>query len=482
LLDTAKEKIKNHISKIVFIICILQPILDVVSFWSTKLSLPNALTLGIRLIMMAFIFVTAFILAEKRRVYCLMILTLSLLGIGHILVCHANGYSDIIGDITNLIRIYHFPIFSICFITFLKKEPRVYRSILKGFTASFLIIIAVMLLSTLTSTDPHTYQNKGIGTLGWFYFANTQSAVISVLAAIYVCMTVKKFKDSFLVLLLHLIPAMAVLYLFATRLTYISLLMIGIGTAITLIITDRKQKKAIAVLCIVTVIFIALLPLSPMYKNQQKVSDNLTKEQAKVDRLIEKYEYKAIKKGFTGKELKIARLEGAYREHLNGLVERFGLEKTVEFYKYTEDASILHHYRTMKLSYNELLMEEYGVSSRFFGLELADLTSAGIIHDVENDFHGIYYLMGAISLILLIVFIAYFILLIIKSLIHDFKNTFTLEAASWGIALISLLLHVYATAGVLRRPNGSFYLSVVLAVVYYLTKLRKSTDDDERTN
>ena len=35
------------------------------------------------------------------------------------------------------------------------------------------------------------------------------------------------------------------------------------------------------------------------------------------------------------------------------------------------------------------------------------------------------------------------------------------------------LLHAYATAGILRRPNASFYLSVVLAVIFFLVLLRR---------
>ena len=35
----------------------------------------------------------------------------------------------------------------------------------------------------------------------------------------------------------------------------------------------------------------------------------------------------------------------------------------------------------------------------------------------------------------------------------------------------------YFTAGVLRRPNASIYMSVLLAVVYYLTQMRSEQPD-----
>ena len=39
------------------------------------------------------------------------------------------------------------------------------------------------------------------------------------------------------------------------------------------------------------------------------------------------------------------------------------------------------------------------------------------------------------------------------------------------------LVYAYFTAGVLRRPNASIYMSVLLAVVYYLTQMRSEQPD-----
>ncbi len=50
------------------------------------------------------------------------------------------------------------------------------------------------------------------------------------------------------------------------------------------------------------------------------------------------------------------------------------------------------------------------------------------------------------------------------------QKNYTSEAGAWGVALVMAMLHAFATAGILRRPNASFYLSVVLAVIYYLVK------------
>ena len=51
------------------------------------------------------------------------------------------------------------------------------------------------------------------------------------------------------------------------------------------------------------------------------------------------------------------------------------------------------------------------------------------------------------------------------------------EAGAFGIALCLCLVYAYFTAGVLRRPNASIYMSVLLAVVYYLTQMRSEKPD-----
>ena len=65
----------------------------------------------------------------------------------------------------------------------------------------------------------------------------------------------------------------------------------------------------------------------------------------------------------------------------------------------------------------------------------------------------------------------------LQSLIKDFRKYFTVEAGAFGIALCLCLVYAYFTAGVLRRPNASIYMSVLLAVVYYLTQMRSEQPD-----
>ena len=128
--------------------------------------------------------------------------------------------------------------------------------------------------------------------------------------------------------------------------------------------------------------------------------------------------------------------------------------------------------RAKKLMFAKLLMDGDPLSSKLFGLELSRFTVGEHTYDVENDFHGMYYLYGWVGLGACLLFIAYFVYLIIWALVKNAKRYYTVEAASYGIAFLMCMAHVYNTAGVLRRPNGSIYLSAILAGIYYLVKLR----------
>ena len=74
------------------------------------------------------------------------------------------------------------------------------------------------LLATATGTDPHTYPNKSLGILGWFYFANSQSAILCMLTPIAMIYVLRRFSGPVPFLIVSLL-FMGMLFLFATRLS-----------------------------------------------------------------------------------------------------------------------------------------------------------------------------------------------------------------------------------------------------------------------
>ncbi len=168
-----------------------------------------------------------------------------------------------------------------------------------------------------------------------------------------------------------------------------------------------------------------------------------------------------------------------YSHFINGLVSRFGLRTVLKFYDYSLDTETLISEREFKLQFCRMLMAESTPISRLFGLEVSRMIYGGTSYDVENDFHGIYFLYGWVGLALLVAFLGYFAWLILRALFRDFKRYFTLESGAVGIALVASLVHAYFTCGVLRRANTLFYCAGLLAMTYYLFVLKKYPDREE---
>ncbi|MBQ3184034.1 MAG: O-antigen ligase family protein [Clostridia bacterium] len=454
-----KDRLSKKLPSLVLVLFILQPCMDVLSYTSDKLGISNIYTLLLRFAILAAVLISGFILSEKKKIYIITASILCIYTLCHIGACMCHGYDDPVADIANLIRIFQMPLFTLCFITFIKVNDKVTDSIRTGFVICLLIIAAVEIISVITGTNPYTYENKSIGIIGWFYDSSAQSAVLSTLVPVFAAWSVQRYRDKLPMLLLMLIFSSLILFMYATRLAYISLIMTLAGLVITLLITDRKAVKAIISLVLVCVLFICFVPLSPMEKNQSMVGDNAVKKQTHIDSLV------------TGEETED--LREAYEFYMGGLVGRFGLEAVAQRYNYSTKASDICDVRRMKNTYCTMLMEEQGVSAMLFGMELSDMTYDGRVHDVENDFHGIFYLTGGVGLLMLALFLFYFVFITFKALLTDFKNIFDLTTAGYGIALIASILHGYATCGVLRRPGSSFYLSAILSAIYFFTKLKK---------
>ena len=91
---------------------------------------------------------------------------------------------------------------------------------------------------------------------------------------------------------------------------------------------------------------------------------------------------------------------------------------------------------------------------------------------MENDLHGMYFLTGAVGLGLMIVFLLFFGLRALIAVLRKPRQYFTLPLCAFAISYGLGLIHAYYTASVLRRNNASFYLALVLAGLWYLSRKR----------
>ena len=493
---------KSHI--IAALLIMIQPVMDVISFWLSEFGISNAPTLLLRMAVLAATILCAFILTKKKRTYIVILGVMALIYLGHLFACIQVGFADPVGDFTNYIRVIQTPLLVISLITFLKHSEKSYEMIQLGACFALLFIFAIEIISTVTGTDPHTYSD-GAGILGWFNNTNSQSSSLCVLSPIFLLWQFRHKKRNIISFTVCALMCCLSMFMFATRLAYLGLVALTLGMGLMIILLERKSWYYGAVLLGFSVIFIALLPVSPTIKHlnlsdqvqtdrQNIINAELSDKREDINDLIGKVldssdsadsgddpQDKENNITEDEKERLIASLTPIYERHVGDFVKRFGAEKTMEMYDYTIDVRKFASTRPKKLMFAQMLMEDSPESTRWFGVELSRFTFDGTIYDVENDFHGIYFLYGRAGFIGYIAFMGYFVLIIIKALIKDFRKYFTIEAVAYGIAFLTCLVHIYNTAGVLRRPNASVYLSVILAVIYYLIYIRKYSSLPEKT-
>lgn len=459
--------------RILYVLCAAQPVLDALSYWQAEFGF--TVIFYIRALLLGLIAVGGFLLSEKKSRYYILLAVLVLFWAAHAFTCLQNGYFGWVEDLSNYIRVIGLPITTFALISCLKAQSDCYNALMRGLFYAFCMILILQVLALITETEPYTYSNKSIGLRGWSFWPNAQSAILSALAPMAICYALRKWlKKSWPVMLVSLV-ALGMLFLHGTRLAYGCLLMTSIGLAITILIR-KLPKKYFVVFLLLTVVFAALFPVSPMLRNQKKVAENAAAKQQLFLDLVEIGEQQATKKqaqeeSYTVSDFQLDRLEPAYSYYLPGLVDRFGMESVAKAYNNSEDINVIANERTWKLTYCKLLMASSSTRlSRLFGLNVSDMVSHGLSHDCENDFHAIYYLYGYFGLLLMVLFLGYFIFTICKALIKAPKQTFSWKTACIGIAFLSLLAHAFFTCGVLRRSNTLFYLAAILALIYYALK------------
>lgn len=496
------QRIQDKLPLLVFLLCLSQPILDAAGYWQQTLGMGNAVTMAIRMVLLAGSVMFGFLLSERKRVYMIAAAVLAVLTVGHIYACmqNPNGYVAPLTDIINLIRIYFLPLMTICLVTFLRSNRKVLPALIHGLVMDISIIALIQLVSTLTGTDPHTYPDDGVGVLGWFLWTNSQSAILAMLAPISICWALLHWEKRLLPVFAVTVVSEAMLYLLAPRLAFASMAAAGFCTALCLLLIKPARWRHVLIVALVTAAFVAAMPLSPMYK---RVHYNTIREEQAEEKIKEmNIQIQVVTEplteapsGETGPseaapsapepkvildEQNADKLESLYSS-LNSIwsmVDRFGRDRVFEVYDYTLDPTILGNVRVMKLHFCELLMSESGLSSHLFGLNLAEMMHKRIEkdkvyidnYDVENDLHGVYFLTGYVGLGMMVLFLLCFGLRVLIAVFRDRKRYFTLPVCAFSVSYGLGIIHAIFTASVLRRNNASIYLAVVLAILWYLTQ------------
>ena len=486
MISTLRTKLSKKLPLFVYLLFVLQILMDVLSFWMAELGMGNTLTLLLRLAVFGLTLLLGFSLSRRKRIYWFAAAVMLFIAAGHIFAIRQYGCTDLVGDLTNFVRVIQMPVLVLCLITFLRENEDCYPAMKWGMLSCLLLILLVQVLAVLTGTEPHTYHD-GSGYIGWFNNTNSQSSNLTMLAPVAIAWVYHKRGFKSPLFWVTMLGSFVAMFFLGTRLAYLGLGATGLGLGLSLIIIDRRQWKKALVFFAIVAVFAGLIPLSPMVRHQKTYEDFQAQRQASINNSLNFEDLPSMWETGISEEERAARkaiwleaLTPIYEFYVPDFVEMFGAEKTIEMYNYSYNIYTITSTRPKKLQFARLLMDDSPASARLFGLELSRFTVGENIYDVENDFHGIYFLYGYAGLAAMLLFLLYFVWLILRALLKNAKRYFTWDAAAWGIAFLMVLPHIYCTAGVLRRPSASIYLSAALAAIYYLVKIRKYPEEPQK--
>lgn len=474
-MERKKFFIKNNW---LMLLIILQPVLDIIAFWTKS---PDGTVAGyVRLLVMLLLPLYLLFTIKDRKDRLRLLASLAVVALVcalHIFNTLRHGAVSLAFDVSYTAKAANLPIMALCFMHSIKNDQTRNQAYWGLFFAAAITACGLG-LSVLTGTGNVTY-GSGLGISGWVIDDNrcANSIILVVLAAFSVFCAVKSDKK----LVNILVPALAALVLVSngTMTCYLSAFAILLGFVVFLPLEKlvrgcRVNRLAVCVLAAVSIICAAAYPLTPKYKVSRTTEDFAELTQNDFDEGLS-----ALASGEKpGREtiLSDPALYQAYFDYYEKCIwiinpdmfARFTGEEIMDAFDFTTDAATLINTRNIKSAYVRLMWNHSDTATKLFGLDISSIWLNGGV-DLENDWPAIFYYYGYVGFAAYAVFILYFVFLIIRRLIKDFKTAFTADNFILLLTFALLLGLAQYSGAVLRRPNVSIYLALVLGLIYYQT-------------
>lgn len=468
----------KYVGEIMAALLIIQPLLDVLSYFVAAGAGNNVFTTVLRTILLITVSLFGMFISDNRKYYYIMYFVIVSFWLVHMANCFRIGYNDPLGDAGEYFKLIQFPLWTLTFITFFRKRADLDLAVTGVLAANFGIIVLIILLSFLFQNPVYTYdfpdRNVQIGILGWFGVANSQSAIVSILAMPTLLWAF--YKDKLWLFCVASALTFGLLYFTGTRLAYYSGIIIAI-CFLVLIVIKRESLYYCIPLLLVLAMFIGLKGFSPMAERQDLTADSYAIYQEKTDKVMGKdkdFKYhdgeeipesirRKIKKVYTD----VYSGDGVYGNPLLGdLIDRFGVDTVMEKYNYSIAPEVLYNVRTKRMKTVELIWDEQDLITKLFGFEYSEVIINNRVFDPENDFPVLLYYYGYVGAGLYIIFVAYFFFI---SVIGFLRELFDFITMSFGTAMVMYILGLASaqfSGQVLRKPSVTVYISLAAALIY----------------
>lgn len=477
---TLKPKFRSAAGEFLAALLLIQPLLDVLSYFMQDLN-ATQLTTALRTVLLFAVSLYGFAAAEHKKPYFILYGAAVGFWLLHMLNAARLGYADPLADAAEYLKLVQFPLWTLSFITLLRARKDLDMQAALLLAADFAIILIIIALSYLTGSPAYTYdipsRNFRMGLLGWFAIPNAQSAIVSMLVPGLLLFAYRTERLWAFCLAAGL--GMGLLYFTGTRLAYFSGILISFGFLVLVLIAGGKQRLFCIPLAVALVLLIGFKGQSIMEKRQSVTADAYDAYQAQTD-LIMGGDKDFV---YTGGELppdieeKITRVyEEVYTQRsvsnaplLGDLLERFGTRRVMEEYQYSTRASVLYNARAKKLKAMALIWREQDWLTKMVGFEYSRATINGTNYDPENDFPALPYYYGYVGTALYLCFTGYFLLLALWGCLRNLRRLpafLTVELGAYSMMYCLGLGAAQFSGQVLRKPSVMVYMSLAAAEMY----------------
>ncbi len=477
--NTLKRKLSLYTGEFMAALLIIQPLLDVLSFFMQQGG-NTILTTVIRSVLLVAVSLYGFFISDKKKDYIILYAVLAGFWLVHMANSFRTGYADPIADAGEYLKLIQFPLWTFSFITFFRKRDGLNLKMAGVLTINFAIILLIIALSFAVGVPVYTYDYPEreifIGLRGWFDVPNSQSAILCMLVPAVLLWAAR--LENIFVFLAASILGIGILFFTGTRMTFYGAIVIAAAVAILLLI-NRKPWWFAAILLALLALIIIFRGWSPMAEREAVTGGTVGIYEEKTAEIMGSGGFSA--EYFNKEEIppetleKIKRVyteiygnKGVYDDMLLGdLIERFGVERVMEAYDYTVSPNILaNDGRLKRLTYCNLIWEEQDILTKLFGFEYDEVRHGDISYNPENDFPAILFHCGYVGTALYLAFILYFVIKGIIAFIRNIKGFFTLEVGTSVIMFAMALCAAQFSGHVLRKPNAIVYFSLAAAMLY----------------
>ena len=151
-----KAALEKKLSWIVGAIVVIQPLLDVLSYFLQAIG-SNSLTTALRFLMLAGVALLGFLVSDRKKLYFIFYGVVVVYWIAHMLNCFRVGYQSPVSDAVAFSRIMNFPVFALSSITFFEKGKDVRLVVVWCFAINLLTMVLFTVLPWATGNPVYTY-------------------------------------------------------------------------------------------------------------------------------------------------------------------------------------------------------------------------------------------------------------------------------------------------------------------------------------